>query len=205
MSYFKTIVQMAGSARSIDASLMPIALDENTYHEDIYALNYGVLLTTRNLAKTEPSNSRIFSQFSDSFLSDLLATPLTCVEKAINHSILMFTLEKHNNETLNKFFNTSSIQTKTIKSNQKSQLFLLREIARNDISAAQLISGLTIDELILLANQANDEISKTIHDNNFIYVYRGTEQALKQSFMMPESNNAKMISLAKLLQDKLRA
>jgi len=196
---------MAGSARSIDASLMPIALDEKTYNEDIYALNYDVLLTTRNLAKIDLSNSRIFSQFSDSFLSDLLAIPLTCLEKVINHSLLMFTLEKNNNEILNKFFNTSSIQVKKIKSNQKSQLFLLREIARNDISTAHLVSGLTIDELILLANQSNDEISKTIHDNNFIYVYRGTEQALKQSFIMPESNNAKMISLAKLLQEKLIA
>lgn len=204
MSYFKTIVQMAGSARSIDASLMPIALDEKTYNDDIYALNYEVLLTTRNLAKAERSHSRIFSQFSDSFLSTLLSTPSTCIEKAINHSILMFTLEKHNNETLSTFFNTSSIQAKKIKSQQKSQLFLLREIARHDISTAQLISGLTIDELILLANQSNDEISKTIHGNNFRYVYRGTEQALTQSFIMPESSNAKMISLAKLLQDKLR-
>jgi len=205
MSYPTKIIQMAGSARSIDASFMPVTLDEKTYNADIYALNYAILLISRSLAKIDISISQIFTQFSQSFLSNLMATPLNDVEKATNHSLLMFRLEKSHNAMLHNFFNTASIQVKKIKSYQKTQFFLLREAARNDISTAQLISGLTVDELILLANQSNEEITKTLLNNNYIYVYRGTEQALKQPLLMPESNNAQMISLAKLLLGKLRA
>lgn len=202
MSYPAKIIQMAGSARSINASFMPVTLDEKTYNADIYALNYAILLFSCNLAKIDISISQIFTQFSRSFLLNLLNTPVEDIKKIANHSLLMFRLEKSNNSMLNYFFNTASIEVRNIKSKQKLQLFLLREAARNDISTAQLISGLSVDELILLANQSNDEITKTLLDNHHIYVYRGTESALKQSLIMPESNNAQMISFTKLLLGK---
>lgn len=199
MEYSKRFANMAGAARSIDASLMPDAFDDNIYFQDIFSINNTVLLYARNLAKVDIAISQVFTEFTPQFLISLLNTPLSSIEKVVNNSALMFTLRKKDDATLRSFFNSSSIQAKKIKSNQKSLLFLLREAARNDIASAQVMSGISVDELIIIANQSSMEISQTIAENDFVFQYRGCENALKQSFLMPDSTNAKMIAMAKLL------
>jgi hypothetical protein len=112
----------------------------------------------------------------------------------------MFKLVKNDNQLITRFFNSSSIQAKRIKSDQKAMIFLLREAARNDIASAQQLSGLTVNELISLANNTNKEMTQLVADNHYIFHYRGNEESLKQSFLMSDSDNAKMIALSSLLQ-----
>jgi hypothetical protein len=191
---------MAGAARAIDASLMPQAIEENIFVDDVFALNTSILFNTRNLSKIDCSIPQIFTDFSRDFLYFLSNTPLSAIEKATNKSIFMFKLVKNDNQLITRFFNSSSIQAKRIKSDQKAMIFLLREAARNDIASAQQLSGLTVNELISLANNTNKEMTQLVADNHYIFHYRGNEESLKQSFLMSDSDNAKMIALSSLLQ-----
>ncbi|OUS26205.1 hypothetical protein A9Q98_11100 [Thalassotalea sp. 42_200_T64] len=191
---------MAGAARSIDASLMSQAMEENAFIEDVFALNSSILFNTRNLSKIDCSIPQIFTDFSRDFLYTLSNTPLFSIEKATSKSILMFKLAKDENQLVTRYFTSSSVQAKRIKSDQKAIFFLLREAARNDIASAQQLSGLTVNELISLANYSNQDITKLIAANHYIFHYRGDENALKLSLLMPESENAKMMALSTLLQ-----
>jgi len=202
MKYSQSVTTTAGAARSVDVSMIAEPLAENIYSEDIYIKNCELLFFIREMAAYDIRQAQKFSNFTSNFLNLLVKTPVDTVKSCIFNAILMFKFDMNGNNELTPIFDHTSSIAIDVKAMQRNTCFFIREMARNDISNAHLLTGLTVDELILIANKSQIEIANFICQSNLTYRYRGCEAALEQSFLMADSSNAKMIALSQVIFDQ---
>jgi hypothetical protein len=193
---------MAGAARSIDASLMPEALIEQTYSEDIQQLNTAILMQIKELSLTDQTKALNMFGLSTETLTLLASLSAEMIDKVACNSLFMFAIEIVDVSKGYALTRQGGSQFEAIMSSYFLMTALNREIARTDIAAAKIISGLATDDLVLLANRTNAELIEKLKSSCFKIRFRGDESLLAQWISMPYSLNAKMIVLASMLMKK---